>query len=102
MLSVVCFTNNIYQLRHCTACLLVVAVAMAVARVTNCCCYGNESLVTAMDYQRKKLMTQSVAFLQAHLRLCESFLEALAKEDVLTREEVSTVQVAKMILVYQI
>ena len=48
-----------------------------------------------MDYSssKKKLMTQSVAFLQAHLNLCNDFLEALARDDVLTREEVTTVQV---------
>lgn len=48
---------------------------------------------SAMDYQKKKLLTQSVAFLQAHLNLSNEFLEGLITIDVLTREEVITVQV---------
>jgi len=45
-----------------------------------------------MDYQKKKLLTQSVGYLQAHLQLTSEFLTAL-KDDILTAEEVSTVQV---------
>ena len=46
-----------------------------------------------MDHQKKKQLTQSVSFLQAHLALTAELLSSLKSEEVLTSEEVSTIQV---------
>ena len=46
-----------------------------------------------MDYQKKKLLTQSVAYMQAHLTITTEFITSLRNGNVLTDEELSTIQV---------
>ena len=46
-----------------------------------------------MDYQKKKLLSQSIGFFQANMTLTSDILRSLKGQDVLTEEEVSTVQV---------
>ena len=46
-----------------------------------------------MDYQKKKILTQSVAYIQAHLNISAELLTSLGRQDVLTEEEISTIQV---------
>lgn len=50
-----------------------------------------------MDYQKKKLLTQSVAFLQAHLTLTSDLLHDMKDQDILTGEETTTIQVGPSI-----
>lgn len=47
-----------------------------------------------MDYQKKKMLTQSVALIQSHLTLTSDTLEVFKAADVLTSEEVSTIEVS--------
>ena len=46
-----------------------------------------------MDYQKKKILTQSVAYIQAHLNISPELLTSLRQQGVLTEEEISTIQV---------
>ncbi len=47
-----------------------------------------------MDYQKKKLLTQSVGFIQAQMVLTPELLGAFKSASVLTGEEISTIQVS--------
>ena len=49
-----------------------------------------------MDYPKKKLLTQSVAFLQANLQINSELLQAFKTDGVLTTEEISTIQVCQI------
>lgn len=46
-----------------------------------------------MDYKKKKMLTQSVPLIQANLSLSTDTLDVLKAADVLTQEEVSTIEV---------
>ena len=46
-----------------------------------------------MDYWEKRLLTKSVAYLQANLTVTSELLKTLKHARVLTEEEVSTIQV---------
>ena len=59
--------------------------------------YSSGTPVT-MDYQKRKLLTQSVAFLQVNLQVTAELLGALKESEVLSAEEVSTVQVRELLI----
>ena len=46
-----------------------------------------------MDYQRKKQLTQSVAYLQSAIVIGQDMIELLKSKGVFTEEELMTVQV---------
>ena len=49
-----------------------------------------------MDYQKKKLLTLSVSFIQANLTVSADLLNSLKAAGIFTHEEVSTIQVRNL------
>ena len=48
-----------------------------------------------MDYTKKKLLTQSVSFIQGNLNLSTDLLNSMKAAGIFTQEETSTIQVSK-------
>ena len=46
-----------------------------------------------MDHMKKRLLSQSIAYLQGALTLTANLLEALFEHNVITSDELSTIQV---------
>ena len=47
-----------------------------------------------MDYQKKKLLTQSVSFIQGNLTVNADLLNAMKAASIFTQEEISTIHVS--------
>ena len=47
-----------------------------------------------MDYTKKKLLTQSVSFIQGNLNLSTDLLTSMKAAGIFTQEETSTIQVS--------